>query len=715
MIKIGDEYLEYDFVPEIVKQIKTPDTIDSAGDFSYSFSIPTTSTNLRLLKIGINRKDKLINQKINCVIESYGNPIHIGYLRIERVTSMIDLSFFSGFSDWYSAIDGKAIYDLDLSAFKLPLANISPSPVIINSWTATEGITYPLLDRGQLKNRYSGVLDTNDFMPMVYIKTVMKAIFQQNGYKLAGEILNDSLYNNLVAGIDDQHDPAAEYVVAREAFVGKGAQAITTTPQLVTFTDETFPHYDGAQNNFSSSRYTADVDMDIVTTTVLELDASVDYILELRKNGSVVDTITSSGSSISVAFNNNTVEFLDVADYLEVWFYTAAGTVNITSGSVDFDIKRFGSTYPQFLFGNMLQSEFLLGIFRMFNVLCTFDQATKTVTANLFKNIRESSVDLSDYVDTYEVDFTKPLEELSKRNIFQFAEGADADLVAYNEQNTIPYGAGVIEPDSEFLDDDQEFDIPFASSFAYFNNKLKANLMGLGIITYDNDSIAGAGSVIGSVTNSAGNALFTTLADHGLEQLDFVDITDTSSGEYIGIGRVGTVPATNTFTLQNTPYISTGAVTGTVLKTNRNIEGTGNIYIGINIPNMLVSDFSQNSTIRYESGTHTRIAYFYFTKKDIGLPIDGYKESAVFGNPPFNGYVGISILDRNYAEQQKYFNDPVSIESNMNIPFNVFNKIDQTKSFRLKTPEMDILAFVPKIEGYTSSENPCSVQLIKLN
>lgn len=712
MIKIGNEYLEYDFTPEIVKQVKTPDTIDVAGDFSYSFSVPPTSTNLRLLKIGINRTDKLINRKINCVIESYGNPIHIGYLRIESVPNVINLSFFSGFSDWYSAIDGKAIYELDLSQFKLAIANISPSPVIINSWTATEGITYPLLDRGKLKNWYSGVLDTNDFMPMVYFKNVVKAIFQQNGYKLAGEILNDSLYNNIVGGIDVPHDPSAEYIVSREAFIGKTTQAITTTPQLVTFSVITYPYYNGDQNNFADNKYTADLDMSVVATTVLELDASVSYILELRKNGVVVDTVTSSGSSISVAFNNNTVESLDAGDYLEVWFYLASGTVNITSGSVDFDIKRFNSTYPQFLFGNMLQSEFLLGVFRMCNVLCTFDQATKTVTANMFKNIRESSVDLSDYVDTFEVDYTTVVDELSKRNVFQFQEGADADLVAYNEQNTIPYGAGVIEPDSEFLDDDQEFEIPFASSFAYFNNKLRTNLMGLGIISFDEQ---GDAITILSVTNSAGVALFATDGDHGFAQQDFVEITDSSSGEYLGIGFVNSVPSTNTFTLANTPYISTGAVTGTAQQLSRNIVGTGDIYIGINIPNMLVSDFSQNDTIQYESGTHTRIAYFYFTKQDIGLPIDGYKESVVFGNPPFNGYNGINILDRNYAEQKKYFNDPVLVTANMHIPFNVFNKIDQTKSFRLKTPEMDILAFVPKIEGYTSSENPCSVQLIKLN
>lgn len=707
---IESDYLDIgEESPEIVRRVITSDTIDTAGDFSYSFSIPITAKNKSLLKLNVNESAKLIGRKIDCNVEIEGVPIHRGYLRIDRVTTSIDLSFFSGNTDWFADLEDRQISELDMSYYSVGLANISPSPVVSGSWTNTEGITFPFLDRGRLKNWSVPRVDTEDFMPMVFVKTVMRYIFNNMNIKLTGELISDSVYNSLTVGIDDQFDPDASWIDARSCFVGKLSQSINTTPALITFDQESYPYYDGISNRFDSNRYTADLNLSGIASVEFELAASVDYVIELRKNGSVLHTITSTGDSVSIAFNDNNVVALDALDYIEVWMYTASGSTTINEGSFTFSMRRFNRTYPQFLIGNMLQSDFVRGIFRMLNVIASYNKETRTLTANLFKNVQSSEQDLSPYISEYELDFTEVLEGISKRNLFVFQDGADSEIEDYNERNEVPYAGGVIEPDNDFLTGTSDFDVPFASSFGYYNNMFQVNLSGIGYYNFEDSS---DGVSILSVTDDGGEALFHTDGNHGFDALDYVRITDTGTGNYLGVGRIQSVPNTNEFKIQNLDFISdtTGFVVATALRSTR----TGNIHIGITIPNMLVSDFSRKSTLNYSGGIHSRVAYFYFLKSDLGLPIDKFRDSVAFGNPGIQ-FRGNTLLDKYYSEQQKFFNDPVKVKSIMHIPFTLFNRMDLTKSFRIKTEEMNVKCVVSNIDNYLGSDLPCDVHLIKLS
>lgn len=707
MIKIGNEYLEYSDLPDVVRQVKTPDTIDAAGDFSYSFTVQPTPNNIRIIKAGLNQSDGNLNKKIYCTYERFGNPIHVGYLTIDRTTSSgIDLTFYSGNTEWFQVIkQAGAIYNLDLSAYKLPLANTVPSAVIVNSWTATEGIIYPLADMGYLFD--IGPATVENFLPMVYVKTVMKAIFQQNGFKLDGEILSDSIYNQLVAGVDNQFDPSLEYLTSRNAYIGKGTQGLNTTPQLVTFTLDTYPYYNGGQ--FGGNRYTADEDMSMVVTVDFQLDFGAPYNIELRRNGSVIDTIQSSGSNISVSFNDRNVVTIDEGQYFEVWMYLDSGTANIVSGSVNYRMVRFDATYPQFLFGNMTQIDFVRGIFRMLNVVSTYDQFSKTVTCNLFRNVKNSEVDLSTYVSDIEVDNTSLSEEIGTQTIFKFQDGGGEQITDYNNRNSIPYGGGAIISDSEILSQDVEFDVPFTASYGYYNSTFKTWLADLGIVSFEEQE---DGFTITSVTNSGGNALFTTSDDHNLDQLDYVKITNTSTGEYLGRRRVSTVVSATEFRLQDTPYTSTVAVTGSGVKLNSSSNLNGSVFIGMVLPNYPVSSFMKNeTTIDYAGTPYSNIAFFYFVKDNLNLPIDNFRELPVFGT---NVVGAITLLDKYYGEQKKYFNNPVKLLANMHMPLNVYNSIDRTKSVSIKTEFLNAKGFIIKDEGYKGPDVTGLFEIVNL-
>ena len=712
MIKVGNEYLEYDGMPDVVKQVKTADTIDSAGDFSYSFSLPMTGNNMRILRIGINRADSLINYRIPCIIEDNGTQLYTGYLRIEAVRSTIDVSFFAGNSEWFAELVGKFIYNLDLSRFKLPLVNIDPNPVIPASWDNTEGLTYPLMDSGQLRDWSVSRVGGWAFHPMMYVKNVMDAIFQQSGYKLDGELLNESRYINAVAGADIGIDITPSISRSRSAFVGKGGtQSINTTYQLVTFTDTSYPYYVGDQGNFAGSRYTADEDITLRHKIRLTFDASVDYQIQLRLNGSPIDTISGTGSSVSAGFNDGgTPISADDGDYFEIFMSVDSGTVNILSGDWTIKLIRFDATYPQFLFADMTQSDFVRSIFYMFNVTASFDPYTKTVTANLFKNVDKLQQDLSEYIDSVELDFIETIDEFSKNNIFQYEPAEDADIQSYNEGELVPYGGGNLSPVNEFLTGDNNVSVQFASSYSYYNDRFQANLMSLGTAEFTNDSEPF--EIISVADNGSGTAEFETAEPHGLSQQDYVRITSTSTGQYLGLGFVNSVDSDVLFTIQYLPFQSFGSsgFTGTGYRVTGSSNYSGKVFIMINIPNMLVSDFSFNTTINYGGTLYTRVAYAYFVKSDLGLPIDNYREVLAFQNPVENGLTGVTLFDSYYNNTIRYLNDPVKLKGRFLLPHKVFNNLDLTKSIRVKTPEFNVLAFSSKLTGH----NPCEIELIKL-
>jgi hypothetical protein len=717
-IRIGNEYLDFDQNVEVLKRAKTIDTIDSAGDFSYAFTLPDTAKNRKHIKLGVNRSDKNIYRNIPCIVENQGNQVYFGFIRAERsVEEGIECSFFSGNNNWFNAIEGLKIYELDLSQFALPIVNISPSPIIPASWTATEGITFPFLDRGRLKNWSSRNLDTEDFFPMVYMKSVLPAIFQQNGFKVTGDLFNDSLYNNIVVGSGNRvAAPSSEGIASRNSFVGKGSQSINTVPQIVTFTNESYPFFDGG--NFTANRYSADLDLDINVDIDLSLDASETYVLELYKNGVQAYVIEGTGDEISTSFNDNNAIGLEPGDYLEVFMSIDTGTVNITEGSVRFTVIRLNKIYPQFLFGNMSQSEFVYNVFTMFNIIADYDQFTKTVTLNLFKDIsNKPEQDLSEYIDSYEVDYTEVIGELSKRNLFVYEEGEDEDQITYNEENPIPWGGGSIDPENDFINGESERTVSFAAPYSYYNEKFKANLESTGTHKF---SDAGDPIEIIDVTLSGSSALFQTSEPHNFSQLDYVWITDVavgsnSIGYYIGIGRIATVPNPDLFTVQNLDFqaVGAGVITGHVKKMTLTITDTDKVFIGINIPNMLVSDFSGLSSIEYGSA-RTRMAYMYFFKSNINKPIDNMRESLSFGATPKSGYNQITLLDKYYDVTRRYLNDPVKVISQMHIPFKVFNALDFSRPVRLRTVDFDIKSFLSNIEGWVDSDVACKTENIKL-
>ena len=715
MLKANGEFIRLPDEPEIVRQTKTADILDSEGDFSYEFMIPDTAETRGIL--GILSFDTFdIDSEL---VSENGYTLYNGVTSIERfVTGFIACSFKSGNTNWFTLLSNKLVLDIPipfLERFKIPIIATSPSADLVASWSNTEGIVFPLTDRGRLRLESTDRLTTADFQPWSYIRDVFIAVFQSNGLKIQGELLEDGLFNTLIASsLSSQFGLATEessfpFYNGYYTYVGKNLQSLNTTPQKVTFTLDTFPYVIGSFTPWDSSlsRYTnTNIKLQVQASVNFIFSSSVTYSIEVRRNGVVISTKTGTGLS---AVDDLSIITMEVNDYFEIWAYVSSGTVNINSGANLRVIPyRLSDYYPQYFFGSMTQSDLVKSIFTMFNVIPTYDKGTKTVTANLFENLaHKEPTDLSEYVSSYEIDAVQVLSELAK-DIILMHQSSETD-VSKSISNSLgrPFGSAVIRPD-RVLTDTKEVETQFTATVDYFNEKLQASLMDLGTILFDiSDTQVDISSV---ADNGSGIARFTTTESHGFNQLDFVYISDTSTGDYLGIGRVSNVPTDTTFDIQHLDFVSTATGKASLATRSYNLD---NVYIASYFPSMPVSNFSFKSTVNYEGTDYSEIAWAFFLKQNFGLPIDDLRKSPAFGKDDSN--TSITLSDSYYNLYTRSINKPITINAQMLIPEKVYMNMDLSAPFTINTPEFSWRFFLMRSSGYISSHIESLFELLKLS
>lgn len=715
MLKLNSGYLDFNGDIEMILQSKTVDTLETSGDFSFEFSLPPTGNNIGKLDVKVNSINKSAYRMLACSIEDYGNKVRDGYLRVERSTREgIFCSFFSGNFNWFNIFGERKMFECDMSEFREPRSSVTPSSIITSSWADTEWITYPLLDTGALQDAIRTNLE-DDFTPVVYIKSVMFQLFQKNGLKLSGDLLKDTLYNILVAtsnAVDGDEFTMAKY----SFYAGKTAvQGITTVASKVTFPILTFPFFEDEVSAYVNSIYTAPVNLGGEVDILLNLDSSETWTLEIYVNGISEYSITKTSAQIRFTFSTAGLLSdelnIDEDDEVEIYLSIAAGTTNITDGSWRFTVNRLADVYPQSMFSSMTQKDFIRSIFTMFNVIATYDDYTKTVTCNLMAGLNtKPEQDFSEFAEGSEIDFTQIISDFGRLNVFKHLPDDGEDTTAYNKQSKIPYGAGSIESPNDFTEGLNEISTEFTAPFSYYNKNIEANLLKLGYyeFTYDDEVI-----VISSAADDGGFVEFTTATDHGFEQLDFIYIRSTSTGEYVGLGRVRDVDSTTQFTVQRVDWGGT-TVTGEVSKATRTIIQKDNVFIMANIANMAVSDFSGRSTQVYSTTAYVNMSYAYFLKTNLNLPIDDYRESPAFGNPEIPGFSMITLKDKYYQVTVNIINDPTQVVQTMFVPKATFLNIDVSKPVRVRTADFDGKFFLQRIEGYLGSDKPCTFYLVKI-
>lgn len=726
MLKVNNEYLEFNADIEVERQIKLFEELSTTdGDYSYQFEIDITSENIR--KMGLPFPDNIsknVYQKVKCqAVSDNGLPLYDGYFRIERITRVFHVSFFSGNNNWFGLLSGP-MSDIDFSDLDTDQTQAN----IVASWPNTSGVVFPLVDNGALFLRGYRHLKIEDFVPAVYVHTIFKRIFQKHSIKIQGDLLQNGFYNKLIS---QRNSKSQEQIDASSSYVQKTtttARPVELDDYKITFqNDSVYPYYDGTNDSFdlAGSRWIAPARMKIQLEASFVpsiVDSSYSNRIYIYING--VFTFVDVGLSVGGLYNDATpgdqatftidrtfiVEQGDIIELYSEWQQSLGSTQNdILSGWVKitpiFIYKAFGNAIvPQWT-----QQEFVANILRIFNVLTHYESITKTLTFDLFENIKtKAPTDISEFISKTEVDYSEFISNFAKRNLLGYQEVDFDDLRDYNIQNFFKFGQGSVNVDNDFLADSQNLvESDFSHPQGYINSVFDMSMDRLNLIVIEQDK----GTNATAVTDSAGVARFAITEDIFLVD-DLVSINDSTVPNYEGDWIVSAVGA-GYVEFYGLPFNADAVASLTKFVFSYN--ETDDVYLMVNIPSYDVSNFSGFSNIHFEDTDYTNMATAYFNLLNTGRQInDDYRQSLSFGEISSPFFYQRTMIETFWSQVGRVLNDPVKLFSTVNLPYHIFIAIDFLSPFTIRTLESSNMYYLNRATGYKGKEKDAILELIKL-
>lgn len=715
MIRVNGEYLDCDVDIELVRQAKLFEEIDGTlGDFSYSFEIPITSNNIRILTFPFaDVASKQVYQNIECdIIDNDGIALYKGSLRVEKLNTIIKCSFFSGNTNWISSLSGK-ISDLDFSEYDTILNKTN----VQNSWSLSDGVKFPFLDTGNILSRAHGRTVIEDWSPCIFVKTIFNKIFQYKSIKIQGELIDNPLYNSLLVSTNtkDQNE-----IDDNTAVIGKTSEqhfffASPDANEVIIWDDDSsYPFHNTVDNGFDLingkfvSSISAKFKIQIDYTSII----SFIFNTSVRKNGTIIYTkLTPSQTSKSVLVFYVSMNPGDYIDFvinptnpalIEAIVYTA--TLTITP-FFNYDIKG-SSVVPKWT-----QQDFVRSIISLFNVVTDYDPYSKTITFNLFDRIKaKESVDISNYVTVYETDYTEFVSNYGKNNYFLYTKTTSEDLKKYNVKNFIEYGNGNIEIDNAYLPQSVEvLKSDLSSPVSYINKQFgNVSVERLNLLQLTNsDSIN-----ITSIVDDSGVSKFN-VSDDIIRSGDLVKI-ETDSGDVTIDGEwVVSSVGTGYFEVADIPYSAndTGKVTILITSTSSNDD----VFLLVDTGIQAYSDMSTTTYLYIDNTPYILLSTAFFNLLDTGLPITNqFKQGLSFGsiNNPLS--YQRNLLETFWNSFRLIMNDPAKIFVEATLPKKTYLSLSPLNPVFVKTLQSSNQYYINKTTGYKNSYTPCIMELIKL-
>lgn len=715
IIKVGDEYLDFDGDVIVERQIMNIETLNNVGDYSYSFTVQPTGHNKQVLGVeSINESNKLIFVHRPAQLQTKdGLTIHYGYILITN-TFGIECSFLSGNNNFFSLINGN-VNDVDLSHLDVLLSETS----VTNSWASTSGVVFPIVDRGGLSTRkdpflkvrtFRGEVQYNDFQPFLYVKEALNGILKMAGLKMDGDLLKNGDYNNLITTNNSDKYYKKKFK-DNNINIGK---TISQTISDAGFTKLTFDdlsstqYYNSPNLNYDTvnNRWTVDFDSLIrLTLSFQTSDITKEINFETRRNGvDIQDNFLSGnvvGFTVADEFSANQ-EHAASGDYYEIWAKVDAstpGSVNILGGTWKAEILSTSYIFAQALLPFQNSREFIKDIFKLFNVVCTYDYFTKTITTKLFKNIKTSEEqDLSIYVtgdiseNGYEI-----VSDYAKINLLSYQSDTTDEIEQYNDANLIPYGSGNMAIGNDFIKESNElFSVNYVAPFSQLYPYYGLQLLKLAFIEYVPDELI----PITSVANSGGlaslNSLYTLRNNtyRGTAVGDLYDLEYTNKNSESQILAFHIPNFTLPIPIRLTPTGGVGDHTP-YRASNFTIPSYNGDWERTSVPGTDITDAS----------------LAVFAKFTDGTDIDNYPMGLSFGE--IEGKDSQTLIDTYYRVTSDLLNDPVKVIVEMIMPENIYRNIDFLRPVRLMTEKYNSLFYINRDTGYINSSTKFTIELIK--
>lgn len=718
-IKVNNQYLDYNEPIEIERQVKLFEQVaDTSGDFSYSFTIVSTSKNRSIFNLyTIDQSDKIIYQQIPAILEENGVEIYSGFIKVERDREgEIDCSFFSGNTNWMSDLDFN-LRDFDFSQYD----NDWDISTITSLESATTGIIFPVINTGALETRSYITWHVDDFHPFVYVKSIIQTLLNRNGIKIQGDILNDWRYNYLITSNAKASSPQDE-INSRSTKVNRSTtQTINGAFTTVTFPNNTGNYYTGDLWNTGTNKYTADVKMNVSIDITVDADSTGGNVFSITAfvNGSVKTGLLIF-PNISNTLSKSVDVLLESGDVLEIIGLSLPGNSHILSATLTITPKRIFNAFTSYMLPDVKAKDYVSDIFSLFNTVINYDANTKILNVNLFQNIiRNPELDISKYIieSTIENDYVGLIDNYGTNNVFTYSE-CDTDISKnYNDANVYPFGSGFIDSENNLTQPEVNvIESSFIATMEDVKNPFKTFLPKLQWRSLSETNLSDTGA---SATDPGSGLTFTA---SGYAVGDLVRISNAQPSipgddvdSYNGDWIVSVASAIN-FRVTGLTY--TADATVDIVKLSIDFEDKDEQALLLSVPEIDLSHFTNalSFLILAESGSlsstgNPATAYFY--KPLQGLLIDSYKESLSFGPINIPNAHQITMLDSYWRDFENIIKDPVKLLAQCNFPKSVFDSLfDQP--LRIKTSKFNSLFFMSRVTGYQSSHLPCDIEPIKI-
>jgi hypothetical protein len=720
LLKVNNEFLDFDEDVEIERQVKLFEDISAtAGDFSYSFNIPKTTPNLSKLGFPfVDVSGKVIYKNIFCdVLDNEGVVLYKGKLKVQKITDVIECSFLSGNYNWFDLISGN-IADLDFSVYDTELTDSN----IVNYSINTSGLTFPVMDIGALGTRSWQSMMVEDFNGCMYVKTIFNKIFNSEGIKLKGELLNDFLYQNQIVVCNNKNDAGIQ---DRSSYANKTSNQ--TVVDLAAYTvilfqnDSTFPFYDGDLNNYSTStyRFTADIKMSVKVEVNLAISMNTQLNRQwyrINKNGSTFREYVNRfgpGPTPPTSYNINVTMLLEAGDFIQIDI-KSVDALGVNTGVQSGSTFKVTPIYIYKVFGNSSvprwsKQEFIANILNQFNVVSDYNPFTKELTFNFFDKIRHKTpTDISEYVKVVETDFEEFISNFGRNNIFSYQESNNSDLKDYNVKNTVRYGNGVLEVDNDFIE--EEIDLvssDFTAPISYINGMLDASLEKVDMVELEESE----STTFASVSDADPYAQFVIAADI-FEAGQLVRISDCTYPEYNGDWVVEATGGAQLF-LEGLSFSQTAS--GTVSRLDYKYTSNDDVFVMINLPAYDMANYAGAGYYHLLDNNYTTLAYAYFNLLNTNRSANtAFKQGLSFGSVNNPLFYQKTLLDTYWKDARKVLSDPVKVICEAYFPSAVFKSLSPLNPVYIKTKDTTNLFYINRITGYKNSHSPCTVELIKL-
>lgn len=394
---------------------------------------------------------------------------------------------------------------------------------IVASWTDTWDPTpkpvYPYLNRGKAVFNRSGSIaewsyNYEAFKPWVYTKDILTAIISEAGYSIEeAQFFDSAQFLKLIMECDVkkfQQDSAAIAATEVQAIRATSNQTITPVSnanvgnlslvwdtQIIYNFEQSDP---ASQYNPSTGTLTIAAASEGYASIVTSFSANITFgaslsgvnvqFVMIRKRSGVYSPLVFHnhflGSVTSGNLNNFSIvnyllqsELFETGDEVRICLLGATSTTgqqnnnisnfNITTATNNFGFFidgqiQYGQTYNiADVLPNMKQTDFLMAIFKMFNIYLDFVPNEGLVMEPRDDYFTEDIVDWTDKLDTYK-DFKIVPQGLleNKEILFRYTSNNDDLNSEFKSETRYDYGYKRLIFDNDFKKDKKELVIPFS-------------------------------------------------------------------------------------------------------------------------------------------------------------------------------------------------------------------------------------------------------------